>query len=63
MKDKIIKIMLILLMVIHAAHPIAEALIWGYSIPDLLSDVYRNGVIVILSAATLRLYNLKDKDE
>jgi len=63
MKDKIIKILLILLIIIHAAHPVAEAAIWGYSMPEMLSDIYNNGVIVILSAAILRLYNFKNKDE
>jgi len=61
MKDKIIKILLILLIIIHAAHPVAEAAIWGYSMPEMLSDIYNNGVIVILSAAILRLYNFKNK--
>lgn len=63
MKDKILKTLLIILIIAHIAHPIAEAFLWGYDIPELLSDIYNNGVIVILSAAILRLYNLKDKDE
>ncbi len=63
MKNKIFKILLIALIVISVAHPILEAAIWGYDIPELLSDIYNNGVIVILSAAILRLYNSKDKDE
>ncbi len=63
MKDKILKILLMILIISHAAHPILEAAIWGYSIPELLSDIYSNGVIMILSAAVLRLYSYKDKDE
>lgn len=63
MKDKIIRILLIILIITHAAHPVLEAAIWGYDIPELLSDIYNNGVIVILSAAILRLYNRKDKDD
>nr|MBQ4318423.1 hypothetical protein [Clostridia bacterium] len=61
MKDKIIKILLIIIIIFHAAHPILEAAIWGYEIPEMLSDIYNNGVIVILSAAILRLYNSKEK--
>ncbi len=63
MKDKILKILLITLIIVHVAHPILEAAIWGYAIPELLSDIYNNGVIVILSAAVLRLYNSKDEGE
>lgn len=63
MKDKIIKIILIALIVIHAAAPFVELAIVGYgSLSAILSDVYANGVIVFLSAAVLRLYNLKDEE-
>ena len=61
MKDKIIKTLLIIIIIFHAAHLILEAAIWGYEIPEMLSDIYNNGVIVILSAAILKLYNSKEK--
>ncbi len=63
MKNNIFKILLIILIVVHIAHPILRAAIWGYDLPEMLSDIYNNVVIVILSAAVLRLYNSKDKDE
>ncbi len=63
MKNKIFKILLILLIIVHIAAPILKLAIWGYDIPEMLSDVYNNSVIVILSAAVLHLYNSKDKDE
>ncbi len=63
MRDKIFKILLVIFIIVHAAHPIVEAAIWGYAIPELLSDIYNNGVIVILSAAILRLYKSKDEDK
>ena len=63
MKDKIIKILLIIVIIVHAAHPIFEAAIWGYDMPDLLTDIYNNGVIVVLGIALFRLYNRKDADK
>jgi len=63
MKDKLIKILLILVIIIHAASPIVELAVWGYDILALLKDIYSNGVIVILSAAVLRLYHSKNDSE
>ena len=63
MKNKILKILLILLITVHIVTPILKLAIWGYDIPELLSDIYNNGVIVILSASVLHLYNSKNKDE
>ena len=63
MKNKIFKILLIILIIVHAVAPLMELAIWGYDLPEMLSDIYNNGVIVILSAAVLHLYNFKDKDE
>jgi len=63
MKNKIITILLTAFMILHAAAPLAELAVNGY--PDLislLSDVYRNGVIVVLSAAVLRLYHHTDAE-
>ncbi len=62
MKNKIFKILLIILIVVHAAAPFIELAIWGYGWMELLSDIYSNGVIVVLSAAVLCLYNSKDKN-
>ncbi len=63
MKNKIFKILLIILIIVHAGSPLLELAIWGYDLHELLSDIYNNGVIVILSAAILRLFNSKDEDE
>ena len=63
MKNRIIRILLVLLIIIHIAAPILELAIWGYGITELLSDLYNNAVIIILSIAVLRLYNSKGEDE
>lgn len=63
MKNRIIRILLVLLIIIHIAAPILELAIWGYGITELLSDLYNNAIIIILSIAVLRLYNSKGEDE
>ncbi len=63
MKNRIIRILLVLLIIIHIAAPILELAIWGYGITELLSDLYNNAVIIILSIAVLFLYNSKGEDE
>ncbi len=62
MKNKIFKILLIVLIIVHVAAPFVELAVWGYDWMEMLSDIYKNGVIVVLSAAVLCLYNSKDKD-
>ena len=56
MENRIIKILLVLLIIIHIAAPILKLAIWGYGVTELLSDLYSNAVIVILSIAVLNLY-------
>ena len=63
MKNRIIRILLVLLIIIHIAAPILKLAIWGYGITELLSDLYNNAVIIILSIAVLFLYNSKGEDE
>lgn len=59
MKKTIYKVLLIVLIVIHVATPLVKLAAFGYEVPELISDVYNNGVIIILSAAVLYLYNSK----
>lgn len=63
MKDTVIKVLLIAFIVIHVAIPIFTAATVGYAWSELGVDLYKNGVIIVLSAALLRLYNKKDRDE
>ncbi len=64
MKDKIIKILLVVFIIVHAAAPWVELASVGYDgWSSLLLNIYENGIIVVLSAAVLRLYNSKDEDE
>ncbi len=64
MKEKIIKILLVIFIVVHAAAPWVELASVGYDgWSELLYNIYQNGIIVVLSAALLRLYNSKDDDE
>ena len=64
MKNRIIKILLILFIIVHVASPLFEAAFYGYDdLAAILTDVYNNAVIVVLSAAVLRLYNSKGSDE
>ncbi len=63
MKDRIIKILLIVLIVVHAASPWIEFAKVGYDgWSELLYNIYQNGIIVVLSVALLRLYNFKDDE-
>ena len=60
MKDRIVKILLIVIIILHAAAPFIELARVGYdSLSEMLWEVYDNGVVVALSAAVLRLYNSK----
>ena len=62
MKNKATKIFLILLIIVHTAAPFIELAINGYpSLMAMLVDVYDNGVIIILSAAVLNLYNSRNR--
>ncbi len=64
MKTTIIKLLLIALIVIQVLAPILEMAIFGYDdIAAILSDVYKNGIIVILCAAIFHLYGLIDKED
>lgn len=59
MKRTVYKVLLIVLIVIHVATPLVKLAAFGYEVPELFSDVYNNGVIVILSAAVLYVINSK----
>lgn len=62
MKNKAIKILLILLIIVHTAAPFIELAINGYpSLMAMLAEMYDNGVIIILSAAVLNLYNSRNR--
>ena len=64
MKDTIIKILLVVLIIIHLLAPWVELADVGYEdLRSMLLSVYENGIVVVLSAAVLRLYNSKDEDE
>ena len=62
MNNKATKILLILLIIIHTGVPFIELAINGYpSLMAMLADIYDNGVIIILSAAVLNLYNSRNR--
>lgn len=64
MKRKVIKFLLIVLIVIHAAAPFWEFAVNGYEdLMAMLADVYDNGIIVLLSAAILNLYNSETRGD
>ena len=62
MKSKILKILLVIFIIVHATAPLFTLGIYGYpDVPALLLDIYKNGVVVVLSAAIIMLINSKDK--
>lgn len=57
---KIIKILLIIFIIISVVTPLMKFAIYGYdSLLAILSDIYPNLVVAVLSAALLGLYNSK----
>lgn len=62
MKDRIIRIFLVIFIIVHTALPFIKLAMFGYDdVIALLSEVYKNGIVVILSTAILRLYVAKNK--
>ena len=56
MKDRIIRIFLVIFIIVHTALPFIKLAMFGYDdVIALLSEVYKNGIVVILSTAILRL--------